>query len=291
MSNTKLIDWNSWLELTKFKLSFAVALSPVAGYFMYGQIETAELMGVFVGTLFLALGVAALNQYQERHSDSRMERTSDRPIPAGIISEGKALRGVFFLLIVGSLILWWLTTPLTLFLGWLNVVWYNAIYTPLKRKSAFAAIPGGVCGALPPMMGWTAAGGDVLHPKIIILALFFFVWQIPHFWLILLKFGEQYSKAGLPSITDIWDARQLKSITFIWMLATGVSALLLPAFNLVQVLVLKILLVMVTLTYVYYAYKSLYASAKKVNYFLAFMAINLFLIGVMLLLVIQQFWK
>jgi protoheme IX farnesyltransferase len=239
----------------------------------------------------MALGVAALNQYQERHSDSRMERTSSRPIPAGIISEGKALQSVFFLLLAGSLILWWLTTPITLFLGLLTVVWYNAIYTPLKRKSAFAAIPGGVCGALPPMMGWTAAGGELFHPKIIILALFFFVWQIPHFWLILLKFGEQYSKAGLPSITDIWDARQLKSITFIWMLATGVSALLLPAFNMVNVLVLKILLVLVTLSYVYYAYKSLYASAKKVNYFLAFMAINLFLIGIMLLLVIQQFWN
>jgi len=280
---------NSWLELTKFKLSFAVALSPVAGYYMFGTDYASSLVGVFVGTLLLATGVAALNQYQERKVDSNMPRTSKRPIPMGLISERQALWGVSVLLLFGFLVLWFFTTPITTLLGFINVIWYNAIYTPLKKVSAFAVIPGGVCGALPPMMGWTAAGGDLWHPKIVLLALFFFVWQIPHFWLILLKYGQEYTKAGLPSVTAIWNQKQLKSITFIWMLTTGVSALLLPVFNMVFVLTLKVLLSVFTLVYIYYTYQSLYKNPEKVNFRAAFIAINIFLISVMALLVVQQF--
>lgn len=278
-----------WLELTKFKLSFAVALSPVAGYFMFGKIEALSLTAVFIGTLLLALAVAALNQFQEREYDAQMQRTAQRPIPAGWVTPNETLIGVTTLLLVGTLVLWFFTNPMTTALGLLNGLWYNGLYTPMKRKSAFAVIPGGVCGAIPPMMGWTAAGGDITHPKIVILAAFFFVWQVPHFWLILLKYGQEYSKAGLPSVTDIWSQKQLKSITFIWMLTTGVSALLLPVFEMVSILVLKILLVVITFGYMYYTYKSLYNTNGKVNFFMAFIAINIFLILIMILLVIQQF--
>jgi len=246
-------------------------------------------MGVFVGTLLLATGVAALNQYQERQVDGKMPRTHKRPIPMGLISERQALLGVSVLLLLGFLVLWFFTTPITTLLGFINVIWYNAIYTPLKKISAFAVIPGGVCGALPPMMGWTAAGGELWHPKIVLLALFFFVWQIPHFWLILLKYGQEYTKAGLPSVTAIWNQKQLKSITFIWMLTTGVSALLLPVFNMVFVLTLKVLLALFTVVYMYYIYQSLYKNAEKVNFREAFIAINIFLISIMTLLVVQQF--
>ncbi len=289
MKNSPSFLLNSWLELTKFKLSFSVALSPVAGYFMFGTDFSSSLMGVFVGTLLLATGVAALNQYQERQVDGKMPRTHKRPIPMGLISERQALLGVSVLLLLGFLVLWFFTTPITTLLGFINVIWYNAIYTPLKKISAFAVIPGGVCGALPPMMGWTAAGGELWHPKIVLLALFFFVWQIPHFWLILLKYGREYTKAGLPSVTAIWNQKQLKSITFIWMLTTGVSALLLPVFNMVFVLTLKVLLALFTVVYMYYIYQSLYKNAEKVNFREAFIAINIFLISIMTLLVVQQF--
>jgi len=289
LKNPNTFSINNWLELTKFKLSFAVALSPVAGYFMFGTGFTSSLVGVFIGTLLLATGVAALNQYQERQVDSKMPRTNKRPIPMGLISEQQSLWGVSVLLVAGFLVLWFFTTPVTTLLGFINVLWYNAIYTPLTRISAFAVIPGGVCGALPPIMGWTAAGGDLWHPKIVLLALFFFVWQIPHFWLILLKYGQEYTKAGLPSVTAIWNQKQLKSITFIWMLTTGVSALLLPVFNMVFLFSLKILLGVFTVVYIYYTYQSLYKNPEKVNFRAAFIAINIFLILIMTLLVVQQF--
>jgi protoheme IX farnesyltransferase len=278
-----------WLELTKFNLSFAVALSPVAGYFMFGKIEVAPLLGVFVGTLLLSCAVIALNQYQERFIDAKMDRTKNRPLPAGNITPHNALIGITILMGAGLLILWLLTNPLTTLLGAINGLWYNLIYTPLKRKTAFAVIPGGVCGALPPMMGWTAAGGYLWDSEIIVLAMFFFVWQVPHFWLILLKFGKEYENAGLSSVTQFWNQNQLKSITFIWMMTTGVSALLLPVFNMVNGLGLKIVLLLITLIYMYFAYRSLYGDAKKVNYMIAFIAINMFLISIIFLLVVQQF--
>lgn len=277
-----------WLELTKFKLSFAVALSPVAGYFMLGNIQAISLMGVFLGTLLLSCAVIALNQYQERFIDAKMDRTKNRPLPSGEISETRAVRGIVIMILMGLLVLWFLTNPLTTLLGAINGLWYNLVYTPLKKKSAFAVIPGGLCGAIPPMMGWAAGGGYIWDAKIVVLALFFFVWQVPHFWLILLKFGKEYENAGLSSVTSFWNQAQLKNITFIWMLTTGVSALLLPVFNMVHLLSLKVLLVITAASYIALTIKSLYGSAK-VNYFMAFIAINLFLLLVIILLIIQRF--
>jgi protoheme IX farnesyltransferase len=279
----------SWLELTKFKLSFAVALSPVAGYFMFGEIDTDSLIGVFIGTLLLSCAVIALNQYQERFIDAKMDRTKNRPLPSGAIGEKTALYGIATMIGTGLIVLWILTNPLTTLLGAINGLWYNVVYTPLKRKSAFAVIPGGLCGAIPPIMGWTAAGGYLWDSKIIVLALFFFIWQVPHFWLILLKFGEQYEKAGLSSVTRFWNKSQLKGITFVWMITTGVSALLLPVFNMVHRQSLKIALVLVAFTYMGLTFKALYGYKEKVSYFLAFMVINLFLMAVIFILIIQQY--
>jgi protoheme IX farnesyltransferase len=278
-----------WLELTKFKLSFVVALSPVAGYFMFGKLDWVSMLGVFFGTLLLSCAVIALNQYQERFIDAKMERTQNRPLPAGTITNQSAIIGIAILILLGLSVLWFFTNPITTLLGSINGLWYNLVYTPLKRKTGFAVIPGGLCGAIPPLMGWTAAGGYIWDPKIVVLALFFFIWQVPHFWLILLKFGGEYEKAGLSSVTKIWNQKQLKGITFIWMISTGVSALLLPVFHLVNGQWLKILLVVFTATYIYFTHRSLYSNSQKVNYFIAFIAINLFLISIISLLVIQQF--
>lgn len=286
---TAAFSLRSWLELTKFKLSFAVALSPVAGYFMFGHLESGSLWGVFIGTLLLSCAVIALNQYQERAIDAQMERTKNRPLPSGELKPQTALMGIALMIITGLIVLWIFTNPLTTLLGAINGLWYNLIYTPLKRKTAFAVIPGGLCGAIPPMMGWTAAGGYLWDPKIVILASFFFVWQVPHFWLILLKYGREYEKAGLGSVTSFWTQNQLKSITFIWMMTTGVSALLLPIFSMVHLLSLKISLVLVAFSYMGVTIKALYGNKTKVNYFMAFIGINLFLMGVIILLIVQQY--
>jgi protoheme IX farnesyltransferase len=113
-------------------------------------------------------------------------------------------------------------------LGLSAAVVYNGVYTPLKRVTPFAALPGSFIGALPPVVGWVAAGGYLADPTIHVTAFFFFLWQIPHFWLLLLFYERDYSDNGMPSMFDRFDRRQIVKLTVLWIGAVCVAALLLP---------------------------------------------------------------
>jgi heme o synthase len=138
------------------------------------------------------------------------------------------------LILSGSIVLILWTNLLALSLGLLNLVWYNFIYTFLKRKTPFAIVPGSLVGAIPPAIGWAAAGGSLVDPQIIIIAFFFFIWQIPHFWLLLLVMDKDYQQAGFPTLTQIFNHTQLSRITFIWIIATAVTGLMIPLFGIVS---------------------------------------------------------
>jgi protoheme IX farnesyltransferase len=222
------------LELTKFKISLFAALSTFTGFILAHQELSGEIILPVTGVFFLACGSCALNQYQEREDDRRMERTKARPIPSGklkpstafLISIGLIFSGSFILLYGASLIAWEL--------GLFAMVWYNGVYTYLKRKSAFAVIPGALIGAVPPLLGWISGGGYLLDPRILAVASFFFIWQVPHFWLLLLDFGEDYENAGFPSLTRVFTPAQLGRITFIWIFATAVTCVIIPLFGIVE---------------------------------------------------------
>jgi heme o synthase len=184
-----------------------------------------------LGILLLACGSAALNHYQERNTDVLMERTKNRPIPSGKISAKSTLQLSVILVTVGSILLFIGSGPLSLSLGWLNLLWYNVVYTPLKKISPLAIVPGSLVGAIPPVVGWVAGGGNILDPQIILISFFFFIWQIPHFWLLLMVLDKDYQKAGFPTLTQIFNQQQLGRITFMWIIATGVTGLLLPLFQ------------------------------------------------------------
>jgi protoheme IX farnesyltransferase len=163
-----------------------------------------------------------------------MERTKKRPIPAGTVKPWAALVLSALLAAGGfSLLLAW-CGPVPASLGGLALLWYNGLYTPLKRVTAFAVIPGAVIGALPPAIGWTAAGAGVRDPRLFALVFFFFVWQVPHFWLLLFKHGEDYERAGFPSLTRLFMRPQLARLTFVWMLCTAAASLLLPLYGLLR---------------------------------------------------------
>lgn len=210
-------------ELTKWKLSLAVAFSAVTGYLVFSGDAGGSLIVVAPGVFLLSAGAAALNQYTERRSDALMARTAGRPLPSGRMTPGSAIWTALLLLVSGSLLLG-ISGLLPLALGLANVFLYNIVYTGLKKVSALAIIPGALVGAVPPLIGYTAAGGGVTDTVIILFALFMFLWQMPHFWLLLARYGSEYEKAGIRTIYSSMSTDQINRLILLWI--TGSSLLL-----------------------------------------------------------------
>ena len=222
------------LALCKIKISLFSTLSFAAGWTLAsGRLNPASIV-LIAGIFFLACGASALNQVQERRTDALMERTRLRPIPAGKISKDLALLFALALVASGLLMLSLSMNPWVPGLGLFALIWYNGIYTPMKKKSRWAAIPGSLVGSIPPVMGWAAAGGRLFDPQIMAVAFFMFLWQVPHFWLLVLNHPRDYERAGLPTIATIFTRKQLQRVTFIWILSTVVACLILPIFGIVQ---------------------------------------------------------
>ena len=217
-------------ELGKIRISLPVALSALTGYVLFTG--TVDLQGwlLFLGVFLMSCSSGALNHWQEREIDTKMPRTRNRPLPSGRISSAKALYVVLIFAISGSLILILSNPFIALLLSWITLIFYNVVYTPLKKITAFAVIPGSFVGALPPMIGWAGAGGSLTSELILLVAAFFFIGQIPHFWLLLLMFGDQYQQANLPSLNQIFSKGQIKRITFMWVITTVASAFLVILF-------------------------------------------------------------
>jgi protoheme IX farnesyltransferase len=210
-------------ELTKWKLSLAVAFSAVTGYVIYDGDPGGGFVAVAVGVFLLSAGAAALNQYTERKSDALMARTVGRPLPSGRMAPPAAMLVAVVLLAAGGMVLsrggtW------PVLLGVLNVIMYNIIYTGLKKKTAAAIIPGALVGAVPPLIGYTAAGGAMTDSRILLFALFMFLWQMPHFWLLLIRYGEEYEKAGIRTLHSRMSETAIMRLVIGWI--TGSSLLL-----------------------------------------------------------------
>lgn len=206
-----MVRWiNILLELTKFRISLFSTLSTFAGFILARRGLSSDVIFPILGVFLLASGSCALNQYQERQNDHLMERTKGRPIPSKKLSPSTALKISIGLLLFGSIILYVGAHWSVLGLGLFAMFWYNGVYTSLKRKSPFAAIPGALIGAIPPLIGWVSGKGHLsLDPQILAISFFFFIWQVPHFWLLLLNSGRDYEKAGLPSLTRIFSSAQI----------------------------------------------------------------------------------
>jgi len=231
-----MLKWiNILLELTKFRISLFSTLSTFTGFILARQGLSGDVIFPLLGVFLLASGSCALNQYQERKNDQLMERTKGRPIPSKKLSPSTALKISIGLLLFGSILLYVGAHGSALVLGLFAMFWYNGVYTPLKRKSPFAAIPGALIGAIPPLIGWVSGKGLFsLDPQILAISFFFFIWQVPHFWLLLLNSGRDYEKAGLPSLTKIFSLAQLRRITFMWIFATAAACMIIPLFGIVE---------------------------------------------------------
>lgn len=270
-------------ELGKVRISLPVALSALAGYVLYSGKADGQGMLLMIGVFFMSCGSGALNHWQERKTDALMPRTKKRPIPSGKISSAEGLAVVLGYTLTGSLILVLSNPMMALVLSWATLASYNLIYTPLKKVTAFAVIPGSLVGALPPVIGWTAAGGAVWAEPILIVATFFFIGQIPHFWLLLLLFGDQYKLAGLQSLTDIFSELQIKRITYTWVLTTVASALLVLIFVIVHPAIVALLLLYIF--YLLFTLSRAVFSEKEFKVLPAFYKLNFLYLFMMLFLI------
>lgn len=183
-------------ELTKPRLSFLSVLTALVGYLLGTRgPEWVPLLAVLVGTSFAAGGAAALNQWAERHADARMHRTRLRPLPTGRVQPRVAALFGLGLTFGGSAILALGTHPLAGGLALLTVALYLLVYTPLKRLTVWNSEVGAVPGALPPLIGWAAARGQ-LDPAAWVLFAILFCWQLPHFMSIAWLYRADYARGG-----------------------------------------------------------------------------------------------
>lgn len=151
-----------------------------------------------IGLGSISAGSLALNSAQEWQHDVKMERTAVRPIPQGIIAPSQAYQFSLGLIVFGLVVLYFVQ-PLTCLIGFLTVVFYNILYTMiLKRRSPFAAVPGAVPGAAPVLMGYSAINTNIFNPDSIYVFMLMFLWQMPHFWALAIRYMDDYAKGGFP---------------------------------------------------------------------------------------------
>lgn len=276
----KLSDYG---ELVKYKLSIAVSVSAGTGYLLYRDASVPGIIPLLCGVFLLAAGAAALNQYTERSIDAIMERTCRRPIPSNRVTLREARYVFTFLITTGSLILL-LNGIIPFFIGLFNVLLYNLIYTSLKKRSALSIIPGALVGAIPPLIGFTSAGGTVLNTKILLFASFMFLWQVPHFWLLLIRHGKEYRKAGFVTISDYLNDTQIKKITFFWILLTSFVLLLFSGFSDIFSSYFLYIVIILNPFFIFFFYRLLFSPKTYNNLKGAFILLNVFSVLIMLLL-------
>ena len=278
-------------ELTKFKITALVSFTTGLGFVLAAPILNFTIFYVIAGIFLLAAASSSLNHWQERDTDALMERTKLRPIPSGRIEPSFALYASIGLLISGSVLLLATTNFTTFLVGIFTFFWYNGVYTPLKRKTAFAIIPGALVGALPPVAGWTAAGGELLDGRIIMIAAYFFIWQIPHFWLLLMLYGSDYEKGGFPTLNRVFSPEQLKRITFMWLIGNVMTAMMIPLFLYINYMASFIALCLISVWMIIVSMRFLGSETKRKDIRNTFIAINFYTLLLITILSIDKLIK
>ncbi|HEY4786148.1 MAG TPA: protoheme IX farnesyltransferase [Bacteroidales bacterium] len=276
-----------FLKLTRVNMSTAIAFSALAGYIIASHTLDWTAISVFLGVLLLAGSATVLNQYQERYFDALMSRTRNRPLPSHQMNPKMALVLAIVLGLKGLAILYFLTTPTTALLGLFNIIWYNGVYTPLKRRTPYVILVGAVTGAIPPLMGWTATGAGIFSPDILFIAAFMFFWQIPHFCLLLLKFRKDYEMAGFPSITSLLSEKRIQFIIFIWIVSTSLSTLIFPLFHLISGSILIVCIILLNVILVSSFYRNAFSKNIAFDLGKSFRSLYLYQVSILAILMIH----
>jgi protoheme IX farnesyltransferase len=224
----------TYAELAKSGIVALVVISVLGGYLVGHRLEAPfdfkKLLATLFGILFLASGSSALNQIQERQIDASMLRTAKRPLPSGRISLASAWVFVLVTVASGLFLLDWVDR-VQLYLGLCALISYNGLYTLWWKKHwSYAAVPGAIPGALPILMGHAAGDGSVTSPGGLYLFFLLFFWQMPHFWVLALKYREDYAQGGFPTLPVTHGSTLTVARIGLWALAYVALSLVAPLF-------------------------------------------------------------
>ncbi|MBV8520317.1 MAG: protoheme IX farnesyltransferase [Acidobacteria bacterium] len=190
-----------YLELSKSRIVLMVLITTAAGYFFAApHVDPLLFLHALIGTALVAAGTNALNQFVEREHDAKMLRTRTRPLPAGRITPRAALVFSAAIAVAGTLYLGVAVNWLTALLGVVTLASYIFVYTPLKRVSTICTLVGAIPGAIPPLMGWTAATNQLAVGGWILFGILF-LWQLPHFMAISWMYRDDYARGGFAMLS------------------------------------------------------------------------------------------
>jgi len=233
------------IQVSKALISISITSSTMVGYLIFFPCVDRIFWLTALSSLLLCSGSGALNNYEDRHIDTLFKRTSNRPLPSGAVSERAVLVQASILILSGLIGFSFTRNSLyTQFLALVGIIFYNSIYTPLKSRTLLSIVPGAVCGMIPPLMGWSAAGGKIgkaapeellyIPGDLLYIMVLIGVWQLPHFWLILLNHASDYEKSHrretLPSMLGVFSRAQLRGIMLVWVLVYSVMLVMVPLF-------------------------------------------------------------
>ena len=281
------ISISAFIRLIRLRLSLMVTFSAMTGYFLTGNALDISFYNLFAGIFLLSAGASVLNQIQEYRQDALMQRTLHRPIPSGEASISFAVFSAILLIASGSYLLF-LNGWIPMILGLLNLVFYNLIYTPLKTRSWLAILPGALVGGVPPLIGWTSAGHYLFHPNAVFLFIFVCLWQVPHFWLLMIKYGKEYELAGFSTISRVLSEIQIKKVVFFWGVITSVFLMSFPLFGFNLKSFLLVGLIVTNLFFIRLFYRFLFQDRNPQTVSRAFILINTYAMAIFILLIINS---
>lgn len=193
-----------WIELTKPRIAALVTVTAAVGFVLGSPaaVDLPRLLAALIGTALAAAGAGALNQVVERDVDASMRRTMDRPVPAGRIDANAGLAYGLALSALGLVTLWFGANPRAAILAVVTTLLYVGVYTPLKKTTPLNTLAGAIPGAIPPVIGWTAATGGLGLGAAALFAILF-LWQLPHFLSIAWIYREDYARGGLKMLSTL----------------------------------------------------------------------------------------
>jgi heme o synthase len=220
--------WRDYLQLTKPRIVALITFTALVGTLLAPS-ASSKWNALLWGSLGIALAsacAATLNQVLDRRIDEQMARTSARPLPAGMLTERKALAFAVVLGVTAMVILGWRANVLTAVLTFMGLIGYAVIYTVwLKRATSQNIVIGGAAGAVPPVLGWAAVTNSI-DPNALLLFLIVFVWTPPHFWSLAIARRGEYARAGIPMLPVTHGVEYTKRQILLYTILLAVVTLL-----------------------------------------------------------------